>query len=285
MSENEKKLHDIPGVTLRPLRSHEEFDQCVALQRETWGEDFTELVPPSILMVSQKVGGVAVGAFDEKGKLIGFVFGVSGVDEGQMVHWSDMLAVRKEHSGAGLGRALKAYQREKLLELGIETVRWSYDPLEASNAHLNINRLGARPVEYVENMYGDDTGSYRHAGIGTDRFLIEWQLKDPRVDDALEGRLSVNPALMAQVPVVNPSTLEGRPSPEEPDFPDLPSVRVEIPQNIQKMKAETPGVAREWRGSTRRAFVWYLGRDYTVEGFICDPAVDRCFYFLSRVRG
>jgi len=275
------KCVELSDVTLRPLETHEDFDQCVALQRETWGEDFTELVPPSILMISQKVGGVAVGAFDSQDRLLGFIFGVTGIDEGRMIHWSDMLAVRSECAGAGLGRNLKAYQRERLLELGVETVRWSCDPLEASNAHLNINRLGAHPVEYVESMYGDNTGSTRHTGIGTDRFVIQWDLTDPRVDDALEGRISISPALIVQVPVVNTDTVEG--APVEVDLPSLPSVRVEIPVNIQKLKEERPELAWQWRLATRRAFQWYLGRGYSVDGFINDPNTSRCFYFLSSI--
>lgn len=284
MASEKIECHELPDIDLRPLKTHEDFDQCVALQRETWGEDFTELVPPSILMISQKVGGVAVGAFDPEGRLLGFVFGVTGVDEGRLIHWSDMLAVRKECEGAGLGRRLKTYQRERMLELGIEAVRWSYDPLEASNAHLNFNRLGARPIEYVPDMYGDDTGSKRHAVIGTDRFLMEWNLNDPRVEEALAGRLSVNPALMAQVPVVNTSALTGDPQPVELDLPELPSVRIEIPHSIQDVKMEAPDIAWQWRLTTRRAFKWYMERDYTVEGFLCDQGTERCFYFLSRIR-
>ena len=274
---------DLTGITLRPLRTREDFDQCVQLQRETWGHDFTELVPPSILMVSQKVGGVAVGAFDTDERLLGFVFGVSGVDEGRLIHWSDMLAVRPEYAGRGLGRNLKAFQRDRLLEIGVETVRWSVDPLEASNAHLNLNRLGARPVEYIEEMYGADTGSSRHRGIGTDRFVIEWNLTDPRVEDALAGRITVNPALIAQVPVVNTDTVEGDPVPVEVDLPDLPSVRVEIPVAIQEIKEADRELAWRWRTSTRRAFQWYLGKGHAVDGFAIDRPSGRCFYFLSSI--
>ncbi|MFC1499466.1 hypothetical protein ACFL6T_00430 [Candidatus Zixiibacteriota bacterium] len=274
---------ELSDVILRPLRTHEDFDQCVALQRETWGEDFTELVPPSILMVSQKVGGVAVGAFDTNDRLLGFVFGVTGIDEGEMVHWSDMLAVRPEHTGRGLGRNLKAFQRDSLLKLGVETVRWSCDPLEASNAHLNINRLGALPVEYVEDMYGANTTSTRHAGIGTDRFVIEWSLTDPRVERALEGRLAISPALIVQVPVVNSDTVDETPGPVEIDLPELPSVRIEIPADIQKTKEDDPDLAGQWRLTTRRAFLCYLGRGYLVDGFINDPNSGRCFYFLTNI--
>src|SRR4051794_9386239 len=84
----------MPEIDIRPLRSLDELRACVALQRETWGDEFTDVVPASILKVSQRVGGVAAGAFDGDGKLLGFVYGLTGVENGQIVHWSDMLAVR-----------------------------------------------------------------------------------------------------------------------------------------------------------------------------------------------
>jgi len=275
--------HDLDDIDLRPLQSAEDFDQCVALQKETWGEDFSEIVPPSLLMVSQKVGGVAVGAFDASGRLLGFVFGMTGVEEDRMVHWSDMLAVRPECRGAGLGRHLKLTQRTRLLELGVTTVRWSYDPLEASNAHLNINRLGARPHEYVVNMYGEDTGSARHAGIGTDRFIVEWELDGERVKKAIENRLSIDPGIAAGVPVVNTDATAGEPLDGPFDLSDLPSVRIEIPSAIQQIKADDDALARRWRAATRHAFTHYLSTGYTIRGFLTDHISGRSFYFLSRI--
>jgi len=90
-----------------------------------------------------------------------------------------MLAVR-ETRGHRLGVKLKLYQRELLLQQGVDTARWSFDPLVAKNAHINLNRLGAVVVEHVENMYGD-SNSTLHAGLGTDRFVAEWRLADERV--------------------------------------------------------------------------------------------------------
>ncbi len=271
-----------PDVTVRPLRTLEDYEQCVALQRATWGEDFTEIVPPSILMVSQKVGGVTAGAFDSEGRLVGFVFGISGIRQGRLVHWSDMLAVHPESAGRGIGRRLKVYQRERLLGLGIEIALWTVDPLEAVNAHFNINRLGARPTEYIPDMYGADTGSALHAGIGTDRFMIEWNLTDPRVEQALAGRLEVDTALLAQSQVVNSDIFEGAPQPVAGDLPELPSVRVEIPHNIQHVKAKSLELALLWRSTTRRAFLRYLESGYSVEGFRLDTGTNRCFYLLTR---
>src|SRR5205085_3600896 len=136
----------------------------------TWGESFAEAVPGSILKICQKVGGVAAGAFEVGGeeRLLGFVFGLTGVRHGRLAHWSHMLAVLPEARDLGLGTRLKLYQRDLLLPLGVESVLWTFDPLEARNAHLNLNRLGAEVLEYVEDMYAGELGSELSKGIGTD---------------------------------------------------------------------------------------------------------------------
>src|SRR6266702_3327183 len=84
------------GLHIRHLSTHEDFVGCVALQEETWGADFSERVPAAILKVSQRLGGVTAGAFDARDQLVGFVFGMTGVENGRLVHWSDMLAVRPQ---------------------------------------------------------------------------------------------------------------------------------------------------------------------------------------------
>ena len=80
-------------ITIRQLEDHREFLACETLEKDTWGQSFAECVPPSILMVSQKIGGVTAGAFNEKGELIGFVYGLTGLMDGKPVHWSHLLAV------------------------------------------------------------------------------------------------------------------------------------------------------------------------------------------------
>src|SRR4051794_31472082 len=55
---------DSTTIEVRALTNYAEMKACVALQHAIWGEDFTDIVPASILKVAQRIGGVVVGAFD-----------------------------------------------------------------------------------------------------------------------------------------------------------------------------------------------------------------------------
>ena len=272
-------------IVIRPLKSSDDFAACVELQKNTWGREFKEITVPVILQISQKVGGIAAGAFDDSGDLCGFVFGLSGVRDGQLIHWSHMLAVRPENAGSGLGTLLKAYQRSELLDLGITLVNWTYDPLEARNAHLNYNRLGARAVSYLPNVYGTNTGSVLHSGLGTDRFLVQWDLTDSRVKNVLDGiPHQLNPTELS-APVVNARKRGDSIQPYDGELPADPVVRIEIPPNIDELKVKDLELAKAWRENTRTAFSSYLERGYLIDAFFRDKSTGRTWYVVKSGSG
>lgn len=262
----------VTGYEIRPLKTHEDRVACVELQRATWGADFTELVPPSLLFAVQKIGGVVAGAFDPAGRMLGFVFGFTGTEGGKLVHWSDMVAVAADAQGRGIGPALKAWQRDAVRRLGVETMYWTYDPLVSKNAHLNFNRYGVRVVEYVEDLYGSETHSILHRGLGTDRFVVAWPLGTGPATPPGEAPLR-------NAPIVNAGA-KGGPEAFAADPP--PALRVEIPRDIAQVQAASLELAARWRASTRRAFLWCLGHGYTVAGYRRDDAADRGYYLLAR---
>lgn len=264
-------------VDIRPLRTLDELRACVTLQRETWGEEFTDVVPTSILKVSQRIGGVAAGAFDADGKLLGFVYGLTGVENGRIVHWSDMLAVRPEARNLGLGRRLKDFQRRAVQRVGGVVIYWTYDPLVARNAHLNINVFGACISEYVEDMYGE-TESPLHRGIGTDRFIVAWPVADAEVEKRLMAThaAGVDTALL-ESPILNHAN-----DPRASDTAIGDRARVEVPIDINAMQQTDRQEAIAWRQSTRTAFRSALSAGLAVQGFVIDECVQRGYYLLAR---
>lgn len=270
------------GITIRRVQTTAEYDACVGMQHAIWGEDFTEIVPTTMLKVTQQIGGVTAGAFDAGGRLLGFVFGMMGAIDGQLVHWSDMLAVHPDARNKGLGRRLKLFQRELLRPLGVERMFWTYDPLVAKNAFLNIVRLGARPSEYVVDMYGADTHSALHGGIGTDRFIVAWDLTTDGGANGSESAAESDAAARA-APLVNALDSGGAPNAgPASELPDAGVVRVEVPADIDDVIARDLSVAARLRESTRRVFTHYMTHGYRVTGFSHIMPDDRYFYILSR---
>jgi predicted GNAT superfamily acetyltransferase len=155
------------GIVVRKCEGVEEFQRCVALQKEIWGEDDLEVEPVTLFVVASETGGQVLGAFDGE-RLIGYTLAVVGCrDEAIFLH-SHMTGVLQEYRDRGVGRALKLFQREEALGRGIRLVVWTFDPLETRNAHFNLNRLGAIARKYLPNLYGLTT-SPLHLGLPTDR--------------------------------------------------------------------------------------------------------------------
>lgn len=264
-------------IEIRPLAGPKERDACVLLQEATWGDGFADRVPSSILMIAQETGGVASGAFHDD-RLIGFVLGISGIRDDRRVHWSDMLAVLPDYRDRGIGYRLKLHQRELLLGHGVETVFWTFDPLVARNAYLNLRRLGAITHTYKRDLYGR-SGSPLHAGIGTDRLLTEWWIASDRVVDSLAGR---RPAAPAPRVVVNPPVTDAdRPRPaEQVEAPTGPAVEIVIPADIHALKAAAPGLAQVWRENVRLAFETSFDAGYQAVDALRDESYTR--YILEQ---
>ena len=264
----------LSGLTYRPLTTPEDAAACFQLQGEIWGSAF-DRVPASLMRVATGIGGLAIGAFDESGTLVGFVFSLAGLHNGEPIHWSHMLGVREAVRGTGVGRHLKEMQRSVLARRGIKRVLWTFDPLQARNAHLNFNRLGVSLLDYVENMYGI-TASPLHHGLATDRLVV--MLPTTPVD---AGRTVSNGlgASNGSVPVLTPFPRSGD---IQVDLDDtaVPVVLIEIPADLQQVIATTPDVAGTWRLATRGSFQRALRRGYQVTGLRRDLTTNRAFYTL-----
>jgi predicted GNAT superfamily acetyltransferase len=172
-------------ISIRKCTSLGEFQRCVELQREIWGEEDLEVEPATMFVVSANTGGQVLGAFDGE-KMVGYTLAVVGVRDGKVYVHSHMTAVQEAYQNRGIGRMLKLFQREEALARGIRLIEWTFDPLGTRNAYFNLNRLGAICRRYLPNLYGLTT-SPLHRGLATDRLVAEWHLDSARVVAAIGG--------------------------------------------------------------------------------------------------
>lgn len=270
---------------IRPLKTLEDCRAVVALEKAVWEyTDGEDVVPAPILIVSIKRGGILLGGFDVRGLMKGFVYSLAAVKDGRPTQWSHMLGVAADARDSGLGARLKLAQREHALAMGIDLIEWTYDPLQALNAHLNFAKLGVVVEEYAENIYGDSS-SRLHQGTPTDRFIAEWRITTPHVERRIGalGRGVVRDASVAAAPLVNPSTPAGdRLAPGEPRLDcDDRRVLVEIPTGFSEMQREHPSLALEWRMATRRIFRTYFERGYRAVDFYLSREAARGHYLLE----
>jgi chorismate synthase len=247
-------------VEIRELRSMAEMIAAEVIQLAVWGAEITPH-PKEMLIPVQHEGGLLAGAFDPAGELVGLIFHFPTRDADQ-VH-SQMLAVREEWRGEGIGRQMKWFQRAWCLERGITRVRWTVDPLRAANAELNIRRLGAISATYLPDYYGPMLGI--DAGVPTDRLLVEWYLSSEPVSCLAEA--VIPPQDQGYPQVERALMMNGRgPVSQAPSFDGSP-VLLALPDNFIHLAKTNPELALAWRTETRALFLQAFHAGYAISGF------------------
>jgi predicted GNAT superfamily acetyltransferase len=228
-------------VEIRLVRTNDEFAACEAMSRDIWGAAERNVVPRELLLTMQHNGGLVHGAFLPQGRLIGFCFAFLGTRDGQLRLCSHQLGVLREFRGGGIGIALKQAQRYDALRLGYELVTWTFDPLEARNAYINLHRLGCIARLYDRDHYGameDDL----NRGLPSDRFEAEWWL----------SRTTPRPA--ADPHVILRVGTNGEPIREHVDLDARTTALIGVPPDFQAVKRTSLSLAMRWRMESRAAF-------------------------------
>ena len=260
-------------ITLRDLHTLDECQQVVELEKQIWGyADPQDLVPAIMLFLCAKRGGILIGAEDASGMPVGFAFSMASIVDGRPAQWSHMMGVTAGAREQGLGRRLKLAQRTRALAMGLELIEWTFDPLQAINAHLNFARLGVVATTYAENIYGDSS-SVLHRGTPTDRLIAEWWIQRPHVERRIAaGPFVARDRAVASAPVLN--ELSAR------DPWDMPGettrsaegarVLIRVPARFSEMQAQEPALAQAWRMQTRELFTACFARGYRAVDFVKD---------------
>ncbi len=226
---------------IRPCRTLKELAACVKIQREIWGYSEDELYPLRLFINLGKIGGHVLGAFTLRDAVVGFVASMPAWHGRERYYHSLSLGVVRAHENQGLGRALKLAQRRAALQAGINLIEWTFDPLRAKNAYLNICRLGAVARCYLPDYYGHVRSRFQR-GLPSDRLVAEWHLDSARVRHAISGDVSGN----------------GR---------RPPAAEVMIPQDIDALIESSPTRARALQARTRKQFLQLFRKGLAITGF------------------
>jgi predicted GNAT superfamily acetyltransferase len=170
-------------IEIRHCSSVADYQNCVHVEHAIWGKSLT--VPVPLFVVARETGGQVLGAF-QQGGMIGLTLAFAAMRRGKTFLHSHIAAVLPGFRDRGVGRAMKLFQRQDALDRGIDLIEWTFDPLDLKNAYFNLVRLGAIARRCIPNCYGV-TESPLHAGLPTDRLVVEWLLNSDRVKRASSG--------------------------------------------------------------------------------------------------
>jgi chorismate synthase len=284
------------SIEIRALYALSDMYAAVELQRTYWGDDVESVIPAHMLFSLANNGGHVLVAEDD-GHMVGVLIGFIGTDNeydrpalANLHMVSKRMVILPEYRNQGIAYRLKLAQRERTIEQGIRLITWTFDPLLAANAHLNIRKLGAVCPRFLENYYGTgDAGGLTTLGI-SDRLLVEWWVTHRRVKARIEderGNLGLQQYLDAEVPILNPARVDAvgllRPAAQALEAGSA-MVLVEIPRDFNAILKHDTGVALDWRWHVRALLQGLLRANYVVTDFVSatTDAPDRVFYVLSQ---
>ncbi len=257
------------GVRIGDVHTLEHLRAAADLFDAVWGRDpgAGPIVAPELLRAMEHAGCQVSAAFLGDA-MVGATAALVGLVDGEVILHSHVTGIVADTQSRGVGWALKQYQRSWALERGITTVRWTFDPLIRRNAVFNLVKLGARPVAYLDDVYGPMRDA-RNAGLPTDRVVASWELTSARTTAASGGRPAeprlegVRRAGAAEVlrevdgePVVGP--VEG------------PRLLAGIPADIEAVRAADPARGARWAQALRASLGAAMRAGYRVQGITRD---------------
>lgn len=232
------------GVEIRMVDDMAGHTAADRLWTEVWGGP---AVPAEMLRALARTTNYVAGAYVGD-RMVGACAGFFHAPDERALH-SHVAGVSAGSVRRGIGYALKLHQRAWVLQQGVDTITWTYDPLVARNAHFNLVKLAARAVEYLPAFYGAMPDAINR-GDESDRILVRWDLRDPRVVAACSG----------DGPSAEEAGAAGAAGPGR-------LVTVPVPADIETLRTTDPAAARRWRVAVREGLLPPLSGSGSVVGF------------------
>ena len=223
------------NISIRPLTSLADQELGRMIFDKTWAMDSGTEITPNLLQAMVHSGAYLSGAFVD-GNCVGAAFAFPATTGGLHLH-SHMTAVLVNFRDKGIGYALKVDQYKWAKQNNYKEITWTFDPLVARNAKLNILKLGVDISAYYPNFYGDMPDEL-NAGDESDRVMASLKV----AGDTPTSRSVIS-------------------------TPDKSAVLIAIPDDIVAIRGKDLAENLRWRRSVRDEFVGVLARGGKVIGF------------------
>jgi len=202
---------------------------------ETWPMDAGTEITPNLLQAMVHSGAYLSGAFIDE-KCVGAAFAFPATTNGLHLH-SHMTAVLDGYRDQGIGYALKIDQWFWAKKNNYKEITWTFDPLVARNAKLNLTKLGVDISNYYPNFYGDMPDAL-NAGDESDRLMAGWKvIGDKPVPRSM---------------ILNPSDTD---------------TLIKIPEDIVAIRGKDISENLKWRHKVRAEFMQVFEKSGKVVGF------------------
>ncbi|GAA0592553.1 GNAT family N-acetyltransferase [Kribbella sandramycini] len=253
------------GVRIELATSHADCEAASRLFDQVWHDSESSVLTPGALIALAHSGNY-VALVRVGDRVVGAAAGFFSPPRAQTLH-SHIAGMLPELRGRGAGIALKLHQRHWALGVGATNITWTFDPLVARNAYLNVHRLGAEIECYFENFYGD-MGDALNGHDDSDRALANWNLLRP---------YPRRPSVLDREPEYVLSRQGDRPQLQLPAGESNGPLTLQIPADIEGLRRTNPAAASAWRAGLRAALTWALADGWKV----VDVRRDGC-YLLER---
>ena len=202
---------------------------------ETWTMNSGTEITPNLLQAMIHNGAYLSGAFINE-KCVGSAFAFPATTKGFHLH-SHMTAVLDKYRDQGIGYALKIDQWNWAKQNNYKEITWTFDPLVARNAKLNLINIGVDISNYYPNFYGDMPDAL-NSGDESDRVMASWKVTNDQ-----------------------PVTKSVITNPEKSD------TLIKIPEDIVAIRREDISENLKWRHKVREEFMRAFEKGGKVVGF------------------
>jgi len=222
-------------VKVNFLKTLLEQDQARKIFDKTWALDHGTEITPNLLQAMVHSGAYLSGAFIDE-KCVGAAFAFPATTTGLLLH-SDMTAMLDQYLVKGIGYSLKIDQWQWAKKNNYKEITWTFDPLVARNAKLNLIKLGVDISAYYPNFYGDMPDAL-NAGDESDRVMASWKVAGDQP--------------VAKSVITNP---------------DKADMLIKIPEDIVTIRSEDISENLKWRHKVREEFMRAFEKGGKVVGF------------------